>query len=143
MPGPIEGNADADHDGKVTLKELFANIRQVVYQLSDQRQNVVTMTSPSRSPDIDVAFGLTRGVTLIQGPIEGRSVGTRIADIRAAVILSAGVDRRSHRRRLRALLPVASRRSHRRARTRRSLRTAKSRRSGWRRLTARPTTFPA
>ena len=67
----IEGNADADHDGKVTLKELFANIRQVVYQLSDQRQNVVTMTSPSRSPDVDVAFGLTRGVTLIQGPIEG------------------------------------------------------------------------
>jgi hypothetical protein len=69
----IEGNADADHDGKVTLKELFANIRQVVYQLSDQRQNVVTMTSPSRSPDTDVAFGLTRGVTLIQGPIEGGS----------------------------------------------------------------------
>lgn len=66
----IEGNADADHDGKVTLKELFANIRQVVYQLSDQRQNVVTMTSPNRSPDTDVAFGLTRGVTLIQGPIE-------------------------------------------------------------------------
>ena len=67
----VEGNADADHDGKVTLKEFFANIRQVVYQLSDQRQNVVTMTSPNRSPDIDVAFGLTRGVTLIQGPIEG------------------------------------------------------------------------
>ncbi|MBV9985124.1 caspase family protein [Bradyrhizobium sp.] len=67
----IEGNADADHDGKVTLKELFANVRQVVYQLSDQRQNVVTMTSPNRSPDLDVAFGLTRGVTLIQGPIEG------------------------------------------------------------------------
>jgi hypothetical protein len=67
----IEGNADADHDGKVTLKEFFTNIRQVVYQLSDQRQNVVTMTSPNRSPDIEVAFGLTRGVTLIQGPIEG------------------------------------------------------------------------
>jgi len=67
----VEGNADADHDGKVTLKEFFANIRQVVYQLSDQRQNVVTMTSPNRSPDVDVAFGLTRGVTLIQGPIEG------------------------------------------------------------------------
>jgi hypothetical protein len=67
----IEGNADADHDGKVTLKELFANIRQVVYQLSDQRQNVVTVTSPNRSPDVDVAFGLTRGVTLIQGSVEG------------------------------------------------------------------------
>ena len=73
----IEGNADADHDGKVTLKEFFANIRQVVYQLSDQRQNVVTMTSPNRSPDIDVAFGLTRGVTLIQGPIEGPQLSAR------------------------------------------------------------------
>jgi hypothetical protein len=30
------------------------------------------MTSPNRSPDTDVAFGLTRGVTLIQGPIEGQ-----------------------------------------------------------------------
>lgn len=38
----LEGSADANHDGKVTLKELFANVRQVVYQLSDQRQNVVT-----------------------------------------------------------------------------------------------------
>jgi len=63
----IEGNADTDHDGKVTLAELFSNIKQVVYQLSDQRQNVVAMTSPTRSPDTDVAFGLTRGVTLIQG----------------------------------------------------------------------------
>ena len=67
----LEGNADANHDGKVTLNELFANVRQVVYQLSDQRQNVVTMTSPSLSPETDVAFGLTRGVALIQGPIEG------------------------------------------------------------------------
>lgn len=66
----IEGNADANHDGKVTLKELFANVRQVVYQLSDQRQNIVTETSPSRSPDT-VAFALTRGVTLVQDPAAG------------------------------------------------------------------------
>src|SRR5258708_3439813 len=67
----IEGNADADHDGKVTLKELFANIRQVVYQLSDQRQNVVTMTSPTRSPHLDVPFVLPPPLTLIHAPIEG------------------------------------------------------------------------
>jgi hypothetical protein len=72
----VEGNADANHDGKVTLKELFANVRQVVYQLSDQRQNVVTMTSPNLSPDIDVAFGLTRGVAMIQGPIESTQPST-------------------------------------------------------------------
>jgi hypothetical protein len=67
----IEGNADTDHDGKVTLKELFTNVRQVVYQLSDQRQNVVTMSSASRS-DSDVAFDVTRGVTLIQEADKGR-----------------------------------------------------------------------
>lgn len=65
----IEGSADADHDGKVTLKELFANVRQVVYQLSDQRQNVVTTTSPNLSADTNVAFGLMRGVSLIQGGV--------------------------------------------------------------------------
>jgi hypothetical protein len=64
----IEGNADADNDGKVTMKELFENVRQVVYQLSDQRQNVVTMTSPSQSPDKSVVYGLTRGISLVQTP---------------------------------------------------------------------------
>jgi len=59
----FEGNADADHDGKVTLKELFANVRQVVYQLSDQRQSIVTSASPSRTVDTDVVFQLTRSVT--------------------------------------------------------------------------------
>jgi hypothetical protein len=56
----FEGSADDNHDGKVTLKELFANVRQVVYQLSDQRQNIVTKTSPGRPIDSDV-YQLTRG----------------------------------------------------------------------------------
>lgn len=64
----VEGSADINHDGEVTLKELFSNVRQVVYQLSDQRQNIVTVSSPAQTPDTDVAFGLTRGVVLIQGP---------------------------------------------------------------------------
>jgi hypothetical protein len=64
----VEGSADINHDGKVTLKELFANVRQVVYQLSDQRQNIVTISSPAQTPETDVAFELTRGVVLIQGP---------------------------------------------------------------------------
>jgi len=57
----FEGNADDNHDGKVTLKELFANVRQVVYQLSDQRQNIVTKTSPGRPIERDVVYQLTRG----------------------------------------------------------------------------------
>ena len=61
----LEGGADANHDGKITMKELFANVRQVVYQLSDQRQNIVTQTSPGRSVDSDVMFQLTRGLTML------------------------------------------------------------------------------
>ncbi|MGY0575465.1 caspase family protein [Bradyrhizobium sp. RDM12] len=64
----MEGSADINHDGKVTLKELFASVRQVVYQLSDQRQNIVTISSSAQTPETDVAFELTRGVVLIQGP---------------------------------------------------------------------------
>ena len=61
----IEGKADADGDGKITLQELFSNVRQVVYQLSDQRQNAVTLNSPSRKLETDVAFQLTRAVTIV------------------------------------------------------------------------------
>ena len=61
----FEGNADADQDGKVTLKELFANVRQVVYQFPISGRNG-HQTSPDLPPDTEVAFALTRGVTLIQ-----------------------------------------------------------------------------
>src|SRR5581483_2115020 len=64
-----------NHDGKVTLKELFSNVRQVVYQLSDQRQNIVTISSQAQTPDTDVAFELTRGVVLIQGPVARAASG--------------------------------------------------------------------
>src|SRR5262249_60724146 len=60
----IEGNADADADGTVTVKELFTNVRQVVYQLSNQRQNIVTVTSPSRDPALDVVFRY-RGINVV------------------------------------------------------------------------------
>jgi hypothetical protein len=60
----IEGNADADADGSVTVKELFTNVRQVVYQLSNQRQNIVTVTSPSRDPARDVVFQY-RGINVV------------------------------------------------------------------------------
>src|SRR4051794_35694950 len=71
----VEGSADINHDGKVTLKELFSNVRQVVYQLSDQRQNVVTISSPAQTPETDVVFELTRGVVLIQGPAAREASG--------------------------------------------------------------------
>jgi hypothetical protein len=54
----FEGQADVNHDGKVTPNELFTHIRQLVYQLSDQRQNPVTQSSPDRDIDTDVEFVL-------------------------------------------------------------------------------------
>jgi hypothetical protein len=77
----LEGNADADHDGKVTLKELFSHVRQVVYQLSDQRQNVVTMTAPMRDLNRDLAFQMTRGITVVESP----GVTTQVAAPSTAV----------------------------------------------------------
>lgn len=79
----VEGSADIDRDGKVTLKELFANVRQVVYQLSDQRQNIVTISSPAQAPETAVAFELTRGVVLIQGPA-ARAASSQAADAQAS-----------------------------------------------------------
>ena len=60
----LEGNADTHGDGKITLKELFGNIRQVVYQLSNERQNIVTLASPSQDLDAEVVFRMTRSVSI-------------------------------------------------------------------------------
>jgi hypothetical protein len=119
----FEGNADADQDGKVTLKELFANVRQVVYQLSDQRQNVVTTTSPSLVPDTSVAFTLRR-------------LSRRYPSCRRPS------RRRPGWRRPIARQPSAPHRPRRRARTC-GLPNRRVPRSGWRRSTARPTISPA
>jgi hypothetical protein len=54
----FEGQADDNRDGKVTLQELFTQVRGVVYQLSDQRQNPVTLASPTRNVETDIAFRL-------------------------------------------------------------------------------------
>lgn len=59
----IEGNADTRGDGNTTLREFFGNVRQVVYQLSNQRQNIVATASPSQDPQTDVVFQLSRSVS--------------------------------------------------------------------------------
>ena len=68
----IEGDADSNADGRITVKELFTTVRQMVYQLSNQRQNIVTVSSPSRTVDTDVVYQLTRGVNVIDSPPAGR-----------------------------------------------------------------------
>jgi hypothetical protein len=57
----FEGAADENHDGQVSYKELFAYVRQVAYQLSDQRQQVVTSGPIPRPGNLDVVFERTRG----------------------------------------------------------------------------------
>jgi len=59
----IEGDADTA-DGKTTIKQLFGNIRQVVYQLSNERQNIVAAASPSENPDT-VVFETVRSVAIV------------------------------------------------------------------------------
>ncbi|HET9902363.1 MAG TPA: caspase family protein [Xanthobacteraceae bacterium] len=74
----FEGNADMDKNGRVTLEELFTNVREIVYQLSDQRQSPITVASPNRNIEKDVAFVLTRGVTVMASPQQGGG-GTAVA----------------------------------------------------------------
>lgn len=55
MARAVQGAAD-EGDGKTTLRELFAYVRKVVYQLSDERQTIVAQESPLRSLDGDAVF---------------------------------------------------------------------------------------
>ena len=60
----IEGNAASRGDGKTTLRELFGTVRQVVYQLSNERQNIVTVASPSQDLNTEAVFQMTRSVSI-------------------------------------------------------------------------------
>jgi hypothetical protein len=64
----FEGQADSNKDSKVTLQELFTQVRSVVYQLSDQRQNPVTLASPTRNVATDVAFSLATAHAVARRP---------------------------------------------------------------------------
>ena len=79
----LEGAADTDRDGKVTLKELFGYVRQVVYQLSDQRQNAVTLNSPHRSIDREIAFQMTRAVKIVDAAPEAKAAPAAATPIAA------------------------------------------------------------
>ncbi len=61
----FDGQADQNRDNQVTEKELFGYVRQVAYQLSDQRQSVVTNGPVARDANTDVVFARTRAVVLL------------------------------------------------------------------------------
>jgi uncharacterized caspase-like protein len=79
----LEGAADENRDGKVTLKELFSYVRQVVYQLSDQRQNPVTLNSPHRNIDREVAFEVTRAVRIVDAAVSETTKPAQIPAVAA------------------------------------------------------------
>jgi Caspase domain len=75
----FEGQADTNQDGKVTLRELFTNVRQLVYQLSDQRQNMVAQRSANRDLDTEVVFAV-RGTA----PSQPTTAGARLPGLQQA-----------------------------------------------------------
>jgi hypothetical protein len=78
----VEGRADADLDGKTTLQELFTNVRNVVYQLSDQRQKPVMVASPNQKLDSDVAFQATLPAPIVaQRPLTSQPSRFRVSVI--------------------------------------------------------------
>jgi Caspase domain len=62
----LDGAADADGNGDITVKELFDYVHQVTYQLSDQRQNIVSATAPNL--DVATEAVLSRSVTILNPP---------------------------------------------------------------------------
>jgi Caspase domain len=74
----IEGDPNTRSDGTTTLRDFFGNIRQVVYQLSNQRQNIVTTASPRLDPGTDVVF---RSVT-VREPAANPGSGAEVAEAR-------------------------------------------------------------
>jgi hypothetical protein len=61
----FEGAADEDQDGRVTMGELFRYVRQVAYQLSDQRQLIVATAPTAQESGSETVFERTRGVVLL------------------------------------------------------------------------------
>jgi len=74
------------------VKELFTNVRQVVYQLSNQRQNIVTVTSPSRDPARDVVFQY-RGINVVSNQSRTPQPVPQADSSLRPVVVSSGVVR--------------------------------------------------
>jgi uncharacterized caspase-like protein len=56
----LQGSADGDGDGTIVVKELFDYVHDLTYQLSDQRQNIVSASAPSLASE-----PIVRSVTVV------------------------------------------------------------------------------
>lgn len=87
----LEGAADANGDGIITIEELFAYVRQVTYQLSDQRQTIVSASAPSLNVNTEPVVELSRSVTFVTPPsFSPSTVAANIAPGSAARMATAG-----------------------------------------------------
>lgn len=84
----LEGAADLDKDGTIVVKELFDYVHQVTYQLSDQRQSIVSASAPTLT-----TAPVVRSVTVFnesrpdpQPPLSPSTSVSREAPIRLAVL---------------------------------------------------------
>ncbi len=60
----LEGAADLNGDGVISTGELFEYARRVTYQLSDQRQNIVTAEAQGMDASKDVIVSFDRGIAV-------------------------------------------------------------------------------
>jgi hypothetical protein len=66
----LEGAGDLNGDGTIVVKELFDYVHRVTYQLSDQRQNIVSASAPSLAVTTEPVIALTRAVTIVGAPLQ-------------------------------------------------------------------------
>lgn len=101
----LQGGADADRDGRTTLGELFTNVKAVVYQLSDQRQNPVMLASPRQNLASDVAFRIESAaqrvvagprlrITAVEDNVPPSGHSVRVAALGAQAAALAGLEQR-------------------------------------------------
>jgi Caspase domain len=61
----FEGAADLNGDGQLTVQEFLSYVRQVTYQLSDERQQIVTFHPGTVDPQKDVLVRFSRGIRVL------------------------------------------------------------------------------
>ena len=68
----LEGAADLDSDGVITASELFDYSSRVAYQMSDQRQKIVTVSGQDADPKTTVIVSSDRGIAVVPGTPAGK-----------------------------------------------------------------------
>ncbi|WP_395665435.1 caspase domain-containing protein [Methylocella sp.] len=85
----LEGAADADGDGRITVDELFSYVRAEAYQLSNQRQTIVSASAPEVRPKTEPVVELTRAVTFVAPPQSARPAPASVSGEKSALTLAA------------------------------------------------------